>query len=137
MNTNEIQRMKTNIDGLISTNGFLSTTLQRNAAESLADIQTYLDKNAPSVIIEITANPNVKSCVFASISEFSVFIEEEEVLFDIDALFILNNAEYNDEKNYWLIQLTTTNKEEEITEKYIKYRIKQLENIPLNIQLAI
>ncbi|CAF1321388.1 unnamed protein product [Didymodactylos carnosus] len=37
----------------------------------------------------------------------------------------------------WLIQLTTTNKEEEITEKCINYRIKQLEGIPLNIQFGI
>ncbi len=79
----EINNFERNIDSLILTNGYLSTTRERQIACDFAmKLNTQFDEE--KVLFEYTVDLTlVKSIIFADISQYNKFPEENEILFDL------------------------------------------------------
>ncbi|CAF1114702.1 unnamed protein product [Didymodactylos carnosus] len=84
----DINQLKQSIKKYISTNGFLSTSFYRNIAETFS-------KN---VIFEIQIDTKLNNIIYADISKMSYNIDEEEVLFDIGAIFQIIDVKMNNDK---------------------------------------
>lgn len=127
----EIEQFLANRGCLISSNGYLSTT----ETLELAEIYSGVDTNQLSIIfeIEITKTAATRN-IFAFIDGYSQFPEERELLFDIGAVFKLQSIERYKNQT-WLARLELSSKEQEQADTYIKYKMKEFEN--LSVQLRI
>ena len=74
-----------------------------------------------------------KNCIFADISAFSQFTDEQEVLFDLGTVFEIISMDYNSLEKYWLCQMSSTNQGLHIAEEYLTLRKNEMinENIDL------
>ncbi|CAF0868908.1 unnamed protein product [Adineta steineri] len=127
----DIKQFQANRGRLISSNGYLSTTKNIN----MATIYTGLDENQLSIIFRIKITKTAsRGNIFACISKYSQFPEEEELLFDIGAVFKLQSIKpYKNQT--WLARLVLSSKEQEQADTYIKYKMKEFQH--LSIQLRI
>ncbi|CAF1471892.1 unnamed protein product [Adineta ricciae] len=121
-----------NLGCLISSNGYLSTT------ENLAVAEMYsgTDGNQLSIIfeIEITEMASTNN-IFAPISDYSQFTDEDEVLFDIGTVFKLKS--FKPYKNQtWLVQLKLSNKEKDQADMYINYKMKELQHLSIPLRIG-
>jgi len=98
----EFERLKESVGQIISKNGFLSTTRNIDVAFMFAGQSTEIKQ---SLIFEIHWNLNQlnDSVKFADIARFSDCPNEEEVLFELGATFLIESIEEN--TNYSLIKL--------------------------------
>ncbi|CAF0944847.1 unnamed protein product [Didymodactylos carnosus] len=105
MSVVELQTIQKSINQHISMNSFLSTTLNSKRAISfIPTLSTLKDDKLQSVLFEIIIDSNVTNTKpFGSISDQSFFSTEEEVLFMIGTIFIIEDVEKNDK--YWTIRL--------------------------------
>jgi tetratricopeptide (TPR) repeat protein len=93
----------------------MSTTCNRNVAG------LFLSNDEVKVLFEIdmiNANSNIVHA-FADISQSSVFLEEEEVLFFAGAVFHIESIEPDDDST-WIIKLTLTNETAEKLQKLME-----------------
>ncbi|UJR18535.1 hypothetical protein I4U23_005442 [Adineta vaga] len=88
MTENQFEKIKRNIGTLISFNGFLSTTKDKQVAIDFAGSMTSPNK---SILFEIQTNYNLKNVIFADISQFSDMQSEQEVLFSLCSIFRIND----------------------------------------------
>ncbi|CAF0868833.1 unnamed protein product [Adineta steineri] len=113
MKTTELTRLRENIDKLISTNGFLSTTNDVTAAVFFAGDGCLNDPDEKiSVLYQITIDTSVPHSIpFAKIQYESIFQDEDEVLFSMASVFRIDNVEKYGA--LWVVELTLINKEDE------------------------
>ncbi|CAF3539695.1 unnamed protein product [Adineta steineri] len=113
---NQLDILESNQGNLISTNTMLSTTKNRNVA------QIFLSNDEVKVLYEITIeNTNYDTIhVFANITELSVFLQEEEVLFFAGTVFRIESIEPDNEST-WIIKLTLINETGEQLEQIMKH----------------
>ncbi|CAF1214017.1 unnamed protein product [Didymodactylos carnosus] len=107
---NEILKMQHSVGKVISINGFVSTSRDRNVAEMFAGNVEH-----ESVMYEIALN--VRSLILADISSLSQFIDEQEVLLDIGSIFLVVEVSY---QQIWTIKLKSTKKKTKLAIEYIK-----------------
>lgn len=100
----EINQMLQNVGGLISMNGFFSTSRDIQQAIRFATKKSQR-KDAIGVLLEITGDIHTDRLVFADIAKFSAFPKEQEVLFDLASVFKIIHVEFDKEKDLWLIQM--------------------------------
>lgn len=82
MTPHTVLRIKNSINGYLSVNSFLSTSLNKNVVLSFIDKQNKeSNKNLQSVLFEIQIDPNLRTLPYADISKYSMFSTEKEVLF--------------------------------------------------------
>ncbi|CAF3462329.1 unnamed protein product [Rotaria sp. Silwood1] len=105
----EIDRIKASQGNYISINGFLLTTKSYEIAQ----------KFARNVFCEIEVNPQLHNIIFADISTYSQF-DEQEVLFSLDATFFLSAVYYDDDDKLWKIKLISAS-EEELIDNQLEY----------------
>ncbi|CAF2067035.1 unnamed protein product [Rotaria magnacalcarata] len=112
----ELEHMQKATGKLLSSNGFISTSRDRNVAE------LYISKTPPtdqaSVLFIIDVDMSLESTLCADISTLSVIPAEYEVLFTLSAVFRLNNVVYDKEHNRWEVFMITTDEGREIFEEY-------------------
>jgi len=101
----EINQMVQNVGGLISMNGFFSTSRDIQQAIRFATKNSHR-KDVVGVLLEITGNIQSDRLIFADIAQFSAFPKEQEVLFDLASVFKIVHVEFQNEKNLWVIELT-------------------------------
>lgn len=107
MELNLFEELRRNKGNLVSTNSFLSTTSDIEAARFFAG-DGNTDQNSVSVIFEIFVNTKVKHSVpFAKIDYKSIYKDEDEVLFSIGAVFRVGEMEEL-ENNMWKVELALT-----------------------------
>ncbi|CAF2634960.1 unnamed protein product [Rotaria sp. Silwood2] len=105
MSNNELNILKHSIGQFISTNSFLSTSVEMEEALSFLDYSIIQDNLQPVLII-IDANPNIKGIKpFANIAKHSYFTDELEVLFTLGSVFQINNVSYNKNNCLWIINM--------------------------------
>ncbi|CAF0817049.1 unnamed protein product [Adineta steineri] len=96
MTSDDFNKLKANIGELISINSFLSTSLDRQVALMYAGDKT-IHPTMESVLFKIKININENSKThqhpFASISEFSRFEDEQEVLFSLSSMFRIESID--------------------------------------------
>ncbi|CAF1491642.1 unnamed protein product, partial [Didymodactylos carnosus] len=97
----DINQLKHSIGKNIATNGYLSTSLCRIIAE----------KFTANVLFKIKIDTSLKNIVYAYVSTQSAIPDEEEVLFDLGALFQIQNVE-QEEENKWIVTMITINNTE-------------------------
>jgi len=115
----EFEQLKQNVNGLISTNGYLSTSRNRSLALSFAKKSTKRPDVIP-VIFQIHCDIKQidRSVIFADVEKLSVFPGEQEVLFDIDAAFRIDSIETDGERK--IIKMTVTNEAQNIGRHFIE-----------------
>jgi tetratricopeptide (TPR) repeat protein len=106
--TDDFDRMLKTKGGLISFNNFLSTSTDINVSLSFAR-EALTESNMIPVLFVITIDPSISSTPFASVSKFSDFEKENEILFSMHAVFRIGNIEKMESDNrLWKITLTVT-----------------------------
>ncbi|CAF0929961.1 unnamed protein product [Rotaria sp. Silwood1] len=111
MDWNQLEELRRNKGNLVSTNSFLSTTSDYEAACFFAG-DGSVDQDDVSVIFEISVNTKVKHSIpFAKIDYKSIFEHEDEVLFSIGAVFRVGETEEL-RKRLWKVELTLTQTED-------------------------
>ena len=115
----ELEQLKQNVNKLISTNGYLSTSRDRLRALSFAKKSTKRPDVIP-VLFQIHCDIKQigHSVIFADIEKFCVFPQEQEVLFDVDAVFRIDSIQADGERK--IIKMTVTNEAQAIGRHFIE-----------------
>lgn len=116
----EYETLKQNHGKLISTNGYLSTSLNESQAKAFAKKPTKRTDIVP-VLFHIQCNIKEidKSIAFADISGFSPYPDEKEVLFDLNACFLIESIDETDE-SLIIINMKLSNEGHRITKDYLE-----------------
>lgn len=123
----EIEKYRTNIGSLISTNGFLSTSRNSDLAVAFALKSSKRSVDVLPTLFVIEADVRLDHAVFADISSLSVYPEEEEILFDIGCAFKISEVSFDQTRNLWIIQMKLTNEGRQIVETYIEANRREME----------
>ncbi|CAF0833286.1 unnamed protein product [Rotaria sordida] len=111
------EELKQNQGGLISFNGFLSTSTKQNVAYEFA--QRSLSNGFPiAVLFRMQIDPTNNSCPYASLEKRSFNQAEYEILFSFKAIFHIESIEQI-ENNIWQVDLTLINEKENLISHYI------------------
>jgi tetratricopeptide (TPR) repeat protein len=129
MHCRELEELKDNVGNLISMNGFLSTSLNQNVA--LIYTEHGLGRssmlNYQSCLFEIRVNFRRSNTIFADITEYSDYPDEEEVLFDIGSTFKIASIAYDEAKGIWIIKLEDSFETTEYVNNYLQLAKKELQ----------
>lgn len=102
MSNEELNILKNSIGQFISTNSFLSTSIDIQEALSFLD---HSD-NSQRVLMIIDANPEIKGIKpFANIAVHSYFPDEQEILFMLGSIFQINNIYFSNKDRAWIIHM--------------------------------
>jgi tetratricopeptide (TPR) repeat protein len=104
-----LQQLQDNVGNLISMNGFLSTTYNRDIAiEFFAGVGQNHHPGYESVLFEFVIDEITITEVCANISSISQFPLEKEVLFTIGSIWRIDSVE-NYNGLYWIVKLSSCN----------------------------
>ena len=84
LSKDELRKLEESIGNLISTNGFLSTSRNRQVALTFAT----------NSLFEIETDMNQEGKLWYDIADYSMIPDEGEVLFDIGAIFQIESISY-------------------------------------------
>ncbi|CAF0878992.1 unnamed protein product [Adineta steineri] len=127
MNKREHDQIVSNKNKLISTNGFISTTLAREVALDFA-LRAAQHSELVPILFEITASPDLKRTTFADISAFSAFPDEKEVLFNLGSAFkITDIEEHSGFNSYTVVRMLATDEGYASVEQYMELSKNDLE----------
>ncbi|CAF0876762.1 unnamed protein product [Didymodactylos carnosus] len=129
----EIIKIKGNINNLISTNGFLSTTRDIKLAKQFLSSNKLHNPDLVPLLFEIQAPSNLNKVIFSDISDLSQFPEEQEVLFSIGAVFKLDAVEDVSINKYVQIKMTATDEGSENVDTYIDLTRKDAEETDITV----
>ncbi|CAF4516980.1 unnamed protein product [Rotaria sp. Silwood2] len=114
-----IRLLATNINSLISLNGFVSTTRDIDIAMSF--IQNHMQKDLEPVLMKIDIDMTSEhSVAFADISSFSKFPNEQEVLLSIGSIFRVKSVKFDDKKQIYIIHFSLSQDDQLTVIKYIE-----------------
>lgn len=85
-----IDRLTQSVGKYVSTNGFLSTSLKCDVAEMFS----------ANVIFEIRIQTDLKNIIYGYIAKMSINPSEDEVLFDLGAIFQIKDVLYKNNKYF-------------------------------------
>jgi hypothetical protein len=122
----ELQKLKENIDKIISTNGFLSTSRNLNVSLQFAQPNSVTN-GFVSVLFEIQADPLLKTVIFADIAHKGRIEGEEEVLFNLNSFFKIRSVYFDSTLDLWKVQLHATDEGLEKVEEYLKLSKQEME----------
>ncbi|CAF3554604.1 unnamed protein product [Rotaria socialis] len=128
----EFDKLKENQGKVISANGYLSTSRNRSLAVRFA-MKPTKRRDTIRVLFDIQCDLEQldKNTIFADISEFSQYPREEEVLFDLNACFVIESIE--EQGPLQIIKMNLSNEVEKITKDYLK--LTQNETGEINVSI--
>ena len=143
LNRNELKQLQ--VGSLISTNGFLSCSSNRDVAEMFID--TDYKNNSSSnrtqdawqqfvlfiIDVDYTTSTDI---VVADISRDSDIPDEDEMLFNFGSTFIINKICLDNDKGIWLIEMSSSSDHARINEGYEQYIRLRLQHISPMIMLG-
>ncbi|CAF3176140.1 unnamed protein product [Rotaria sp. Silwood2] len=118
----EIEKLRRNINGLISFNSFLSTSSDKEVAHMFGSCEGNEETNGQtSVVFEMKTACNL----FSNISEVAEHPDEQEYLFLVGTTFKIVSVKKieRDRKNYWYVQLIDTTDDDLNDLKAIKQQL--------------
>ncbi|CAF4966885.1 unnamed protein product [Rotaria sp. Silwood1] len=140
MSKTDIELFRESKNCLISPNGFLSTTRNREVAQFYAGSGVSTSRRRGeihAVIFELVIPSDVQSIVFADISYLSKMIDEQEFLFDIGTTFIVSDVTYADVEQTWIIRLIGSDQGRNIVSKeYIEFYREHTKYLSPTIKLG-
>ena len=90
MSNADFEQMIRKKGGLLAFNSFLSTSRDRELAQLLAESNTS-NPDLKGILFVMTIDPSKPTALFAFIKEFSHFSDEDGVLFDMQAVFRIDD----------------------------------------------
>jgi tetratricopeptide (TPR) repeat protein len=94
--------------GLVSFNSFLSTSKDHKVAEKFAR-RALTKEDSIGIIFVMTIDPSISSTPFASISNISYYQKENEILFSMHTVFLIDDIKLIDDNAcLWQVNLTQT-----------------------------
>ncbi|CAF1252644.1 unnamed protein product [Rotaria sp. Silwood1] len=122
----EIKKYQRNIGNSIFTHGYLSTTRQRHLAYDFA-IKQHIQSDEEKVLFQYTVDlDHVQSIIFADISQYNKLPDENEIIFDLGAVFKIESCTFNTKENLWLMNVHATDKVFEVTSEYLEYQTSKM-----------
>ena len=123
----EFEKIQNTSGGLIAFNSFLSTSRKHEVSCIFAGTD-QIDPELVSVIFVITADPSKSSAAFASIKDISQFLEEDEILFTMHAIFRIKKIKsiYTSSCCQFEVEVVLTNDTDQdldILQRYIQKQI--------------
>jgi hypothetical protein len=115
MTKGEINQMFDNVGGIVSMNGFFSTSRDIEQAIQFA-LKKSQRNDVFGVLLEVEGDINLDKMIFADIAQFSAYPKEQEVLFDLATIFKIVHVEFDRGRNLWVIQLSGMNFLEKIND---------------------
>ena len=122
----EVKRLKSSENQLISVNSFLSTSTNRKKALEFATSRSTPTDQLTSILLEITLNLNSLTRPYADIKHLSAFPEEEEILLMFGSVFRIDKIEYDEKVKLWNAKLTLASDDDEDYKEYQKSLKKEL-----------
>ncbi|UJR08021.1 hypothetical protein I4U23_012299 [Adineta vaga] len=120
----EAQKLEDNVGKLISTNGYLSTSLVKEVASSFHDSLTEDETN---ILFEISCDlETINFVIMAPIFHLSQHHFEEEVLFDFDSTFEILSVCKNESLNQLVVKMKVTDEGSILAQEYIKQHQYQI-----------
>jgi tetratricopeptide (TPR) repeat protein len=104
LSQNQIDWMTIHVGHTISISGFLSTSKSINVAKVFAG----------NVLFDIELDPTLTDIIYADVSKYSLFEDEEEVLFDFDSIFKIMSFKFDETIHLWIAKLIVSNNSENI-----------------------
>jgi tetratricopeptide (TPR) repeat protein len=105
MSNEELNKIKSSVGQFLSTNSFLSTSIDMQEALSFLDY-SILTNNFQRVLFIIDANPDVEGIKsFANITSHSYFNDEQEVLFMLGSIFRINRIYFCNKDHVWIVNM--------------------------------
>lgn len=105
--------VKTKGGGLMSFNNFLSTSADREIAQTFAE-SNQINPETIGILFVITVDSSVSSVPFACVETLSPFGSEEEFLFSMHTIFRIGHMEpIDDNERLWLVDLHLTSDDDE------------------------
>ena len=114
MNNVEFEKLKTNKQGMMTFNSFLSTTTNLETAK----IFMHRNLNQPdktAILFHIIIDPRLTSTPFATIHKESYHRREREVLFSMHTMFIIESVEDNHDETFTVYLKSMSDKDSELT----------------------
>ncbi|CAF3225635.1 unnamed protein product [Rotaria socialis] len=128
----EFEKLKQNQGKLISTNGYLSTSRRKSSAVRFSRVPNRRMDVVPILFhIQCDIEHINKNIIFADISQFSEFPEEQEVLFDMNACFLIESIQEKD--SLQIIKMNLSNEGYKITKDYLKLTRQETEELSASI----
>ncbi|CAF1654889.1 unnamed protein product, partial [Rotaria sp. Silwood1] len=132
LSKNEFNKLKHNKHKLISIKEFFTASRSPLVALPLTT-QSEKRNNLISVVFQIECNLQEigDHFSFANITQFNQCLHQEEILFDLNATFHLENIQ--EEKQIAIIKMTAVNDARAIIQKYIDDTHRQIEDLSISI----
>ncbi|CAF3916454.1 unnamed protein product [Rotaria sp. Silwood1] len=112
ISSDELETLKQCRGQFISVKSFFSTSTDEKNALSFLNASDNTN-NLESVLFEIVADPKVTTTKpFADISADSEFPGESEILFMLGSIFRLDNIDYSNDNQVWIIRMTLCSEKE-------------------------
>lgn len=122
----EFENLKTKKGSLIATNGFLSTSREKNISLIFSS-SSLLRQDMMPVLLTIKADPKLKTVTFADVSHQSEFEVEKEVLFSLGVVFRIDACEFDETLNIGKLVLTATDEGSETVMDFLNAQQNQLQ----------
>ncbi|CAF4937394.1 unnamed protein product, partial [Rotaria sp. Silwood1] len=126
----DFEQLRNTEGGLLLFDNFLSTSIKREIEEGFIESALPKYKDNVGVLFIMTIDPNnvsTSTIPFAPIQKYSVFQEEEEILFSMHTVFRVPDIQQSTKNNrVWEVQLTLTSDSDpqlSTLTKYIKEKI--------------
>ena len=117
--TNEFNRLKKGVGGLLSFNSFLSTSISREVGLYYAE-KAKLMSDEVSVLFSMEIDPKLRKCPFTYLGEQSYYRDgEEEVLFTAGTVFRIQSVDQMNAEQ-WEIRLSLSEDTDEVLAYYTK-----------------
>ena len=123
----EFKKLNENLGEIISTNGFLSTSKNKEISIEFAQ-RSSKRKDFESILFEIHIDFSLQSIECVDIQNESLFQNEEEILFNLNSTFQINSISFDSKLNLWIIQLNTTDKGSDKFQDYLSLIKEDLDN---------
>ena len=103
LSNTDFEKLKKNQGGLLSFNNFLSTSLNRDISKMFAE-SVLKNSNTTGVLFKVEIDLLVSGTPYAFVDQNAHFLEEEEVLFSMHAVFRIIEM-HETEDHIWEVRL--------------------------------
>jgi len=135
LNRDELEQLQSGC--IVSTNGFLSCSLDRNVAEMFISTSNQQDSWLQMILFIINIeNTNSTHTIVADISQESVMPDENEILFNFGSTFVIERKHFDTNKCIWIIEMSPSADNDQINQGYEKYIRSRLVHINPLIMLG-
>ncbi|CAF1654005.1 unnamed protein product, partial [Didymodactylos carnosus] len=107
----DVYNLKHNVGKTVPINDFLSTSQSTDIAKSFARVGGPIEPGDETVMLEIHIDTTTLSTPLADVAEYSDIRDEEELLFEFGASFVIDSVNYDTSDGTWWIKLSVVSED--------------------------